>query len=387
MDILVAYCESWDTPLRTSKHHYISRLAEMGHRILYVEIPANPLSIIRRPKYFLQQKLPSCIAGPKQVAKNIWTISGIFPLPYHRGFHGIFDHLLLNKINQVIFNIRLKKHLLRLGFSDLILLSYYPLHFPILNKLKPQRSVFHMVDEWQGMSGIPKSMSILTQKLLETADATIVTSKVLYDRYEPIAKNIHLLRHGTDVSLFKTVFEYTINQDIRLEAITGLKIGYYGALHKLDFHIISEVAKMRPDWSFIFMGPINGVQGLVINKKLADNVIFWDSCERSKLPNFLAGIDVFWMPFIDNDLTNAMCPIKLYEVLGSGKPIVTTSLSEIKDVAGNNIEYARSSIQHLEALEYCINNDSLNKQKQRIDIVKDYDWDNRITEFEKILFG
>lgn len=77
-DIVVAYCEWWDTPLRTSKHHYVERLANRGHRVLYVEVPPTPLSIEKRPGEFLTETVPRLHAGAEPVRPNVWAMTGVF---------------------------------------------------------------------------------------------------------------------------------------------------------------------------------------------------------------------------------------------------------------------------------------------------------------------
>ena len=131
MDIVTCYCESWDTPLRTSKHHYLERLAEKGHRILYIEIPFNPLSVLKRPGEFLDNILPRYRAGVQQVKNNIWAMTGFFPFPYHRGLGGVFDREVLNSLNQKYFLPRLRRAMAYLDIREPVILNYYPLAYQI----------------------------------------------------------------------------------------------------------------------------------------------------------------------------------------------------------------------------------------------------------------
>jgi glycosyltransferase involved in cell wall biosynthesis len=387
MDIVVAYCEPWDTPLHTSKRHYLERMADSGHRVLYVEMPANPLSVVRRPRDFFRRHLPRARAGLIPLRKNVWAITGMFPLFYHRGMWGFFDHNWLNAFNQRFFLQRLARALHTLGFDHPIILSYYPLMLPIVNELSPQRVVFHMVDEWQGLAGIPRSMAALTRDMLARADVTIVSSRTLLERYRNDARDIRLLRHGTDLDLFIPVLEGKVVPDVRVTAHRGVKVGYYGALHKLDFGLIREVASQRPGWSFVFLGPIGGNQGIGAPPPLPSNVRFWDAWRREALPGFLAGLDLFWMPFVRNELTDAMCPIKLFEVLSAGIPVVSTDLDETRDVGGEMVEYAHGAHEHLVALERALALDSAERRQSRSAAVADCDWSVRTAEFAKLLLG
>lgn len=387
MDIVVVYCEPWDTPLRTSKRHYLERLADRGHRVLYVEMPANPLSVARRPRDFFRRHLPRIRAGLIPLRKNIWAVTGVFPLFYHRGFGGIFDHAWLNTFNQRFFLRRLVRTMRALDFDHPVILSYYPLILPVVDEINPARVVFHMVDEWQGLAGIPRSMAGLTRGMLQRADVTIVSSRTLLERYRADAREIHLLRHGTDLALFNPVLEKKVAPDGRVTALPGAKVGYYGALHKLDFDLIREVASQRPGWSFVFLGPISGNQGIGAPPSLPPNVRFWDAWPREELPGFLAGLDLFWMPFVRSELTHAMCPIKLFEALSTGIPVVSADLDETRDVGGEMVEYARDARGHLEAIERALVLDNAARRKSRAVAVAGYDWSVRTAEFSELLLG
>ncbi|KAA3627118.1 MAG: glycosyltransferase [Proteobacteria bacterium] len=274
-----------------------------------------------------------------------------------------------------------------LGFDHPVILSYYPLLLPVVDWINPRRVVFHMVDEWQGLAGIPRSMIGLTLGMLARADVTIVSSRPLLERYRDGARDIYLLRHGTDLDLFLPVLEGRVAPDVRVAALPGVKVGYYGALHKLDFGLIHEVASRRPDWSFVFIGPVSGSQGVGALPPLPPNVRFWDVWRREALPGFLAGLDLFWMPFVRNELTHAMCPIKLFEVLSAGKPVVSTDLDETRDAGGEMVEYARDAEGHLSALGSALTLDDEARRKSRSAAVSGYDWSARTAVFSKLLLG
>jgi glycosyltransferase involved in cell wall biosynthesis len=385
MDIIVTYCEFWDTSLRTSKHHYLERLAADGHRILYVEMPANPFSIARRFDEFIDKVFPRIRVGVEEVSSNIWVMNGFVPLPYRSGFGGVFDHLLFNQINQSLMLPRLKAAQIKLGFRTPLLLSYYPLAYPIIKDLGVEKVIFHIVDEWQGMPGIPRSMARLTQAMLETADLTIVTSGRLFERYRYFAKNIKLLRHGTDISLFGGVAQGVISPDLQTLSLPGKKIGYYGALHKLDINLIISIAKARPNWSFVFIGPLSGGQGVAVKKVFPDNVTFLDEKPRSSLPSYLAALDAFWMPFMVNELTQSMCPIKIYEVLSAGLPLVSSDLEECRAVAGYHCLFAQSTYDHLTQLERAMSLRTSDEMLLRAESMRNYDWSSRYKEFLQML--
>lgn len=387
MDIIAGYCERWDTPLRTSKHHYLERLGKAGHRVLYLEGPASVLTMIRRPGEFLGSTLGRVVAGTRQVEENVWALTGVVPLPYHPALGPLFDRPVINEWNQKSTWIRLRRALEQLGFGRPTVLSYYPLLLPLLTELNPRRVVLHLIDEWQGLPGSPRSMAELTRQMLRRADLTIATSQHLVDRYGAQARDISLLRHGTDVELFKGVVDGSVCSDPRVTSLGSITVGYYGLLSKLEFELVRQVARSKPEWSFVFLGPLKGTQGLGRLPRLPPNVHVWDAWRRDELPGFLSAIDAFWMPFRVDDLTEAMCPIKLFEVLSAGVPTVSTDLAETRAVGGRHVRYAQSADEHLHALMGAAREDCLESRFERSTSVAAFDWSARFMKFEELLVG
>lgn len=50
-------------------------------------------------------------------------------------------------------------------------------------------------------------------------------------------------------------------------------------------------------------------------------------------------IDLFTIPFLINDITNATSPLKLYEYMALGKPIITTDMYECRKYSSVNIAH------------------------------------------------
>ena len=130
---------------------------------------------------------------------------------------------------------------------------------------------------------------------------------------------------------------------------------------------------------------MKGPQGLKVKVELPANCEIWPPWKKEQLPSFLNFIDVFWMPFQNNQLTNFMSPIKLYEVMSTGKPIVSEDLVELRSAGGKLNLYADSFQTHIDYLQYQIDNDSVEEGDKRIDYVSAFSWRNRLESFREFL--
>ena len=162
-----------------------------------------------------------------------------------------------------------------------------------------------------------------------------------------------------------------------------MKVGYYGSLEKLDFKLIKNVSMVLSSWNFYFLGPLtpNVRKRDKIYRKRKYN--FLNPIQRKKLPSFLKTINVFFMPFKINQLTKSMTPIKVYEVLNFGLPIVSVDLDEIKFITKKYILFSNDKEIIIKNLIKAVQTDSIQKKKKRIQFVKPYSWDNRFKYLKK----
>ena len=224
----------------------------------------------------------------------------------------------------------------------------------------------------------------LTDSMLDIADATIVTSQPLLNKYKKNSRKISLLRHGTDLCLFENGSPKTMRS--RQPQSANVKVGYYGALQKVNFELVAKVASTLKEWDFIFVGPISGLDDKVSKEiKCHSNITIRDAIPRNELPKFLDELDLFWMPFQSNELTHYMCPIKYFEVMSYGLPIVCEDLAECRALMSETASLATGTKSHIEALLNELETNNGQKVKMRRKAVAASDWDNVYNEFKQLI--
>lgn len=107
-------------------------------------------------------------------------------------------------------------------------------------------------------------------------------------------------------------------------------VGYYGAIAEwVDFSLIRKAAEEMSDVSFVFIGPEYDAS---VRQHLdvfdLPNVRWLGVKDYRDLPDYLAVFDVATIPFVVNDVTQAVSPIKLFEYMAGGRPVVTPNLRE-----------------------------------------------------------
>jgi UDP-galactopyranose mutase len=106
------------------------------------------------------------------------------------------------------------------------------------------------------------------------------------------------------------------------------RLGYYGVLdERIDFPLIAAVADARPDWSIILVGPLAKIRGDDLPTR--PNLHYLGAKLYKDLPSYVAGWDVALMPFALNEATRFISPTKTPEYLASGKPVVSTPVTDV----------------------------------------------------------
>jgi glycosyltransferase involved in cell wall biosynthesis len=143
---------------------------------------------------------------------------------------------------------------------------------------------------------------------------------------------------------------------------------------------VEEVANHRPDYSFVMVGPALGKQKF----PRAPNLYYLGLKPYKLIPSYLHYSDVLIIPFRVSSMTQACNPIKLWEYLATGKPIVSTNLPEVSNIKEVNI--AQTPDEFSSSLEAALRsgNNRLAKTK-RIEVARQNDWSQRAHEILAII--
>lgn len=200
--------------------------------------------------------------------------------------------------------------------------------------------IYEMIDHLDIFSNFPMRMlRRYHERLLRRADLVVGTADDLLAELKPKRPDAILCPNGVDLSHFGAIALADthdipdIPADMRPIIATGQPvIGYYGAMAEwFDFALVKYAADALPDMQFVLIGP--DYDGLTMRKAGIDthaNIHWLGPKKYAELPKYLACFDVATIPFKVTDALNAVSPIKLFEYMAGGRPIVTTALAECR---------------------------------------------------------
>jgi len=186
--------------------------------------------------------------------------------------------------------------------------------------------VYDCLDEHAGFATNRAALlSKAEETLLPTADLVLATSEVLLERLAVKNRSARLLPNACDYALFAGAPDLVVRRD-------PPTVGYVGAVDDwFDSLLFNRLARLKPDWRFEIVGGAEGDrQGAI---EAAPNVFFHGERPHSELPALRGRFDVEIIPFRLTGLTHAVDPVKLYEALAAGRPVVATPLRSLARLA------------------------------------------------------
>tara|TARA_Y100000591_G_C21853096_1_gene712980 strand:- start:1696 stop:2874 length:1179 start_codon:yes stop_codon:yes gene_type:complete len=378
-DIVLLYGPTWDHPAQLSKHHF-TRLWSKERRVLYIESPPNLLSFFTRRKEFIKL-LRRGKKGPKQLIKNVWVTTFLYFLPF-RGSKYIFGSEIINKINQYFIRKKLLRYINDLDLKNPIIFISSANAVPLLKTFPNSLKIYHCSDDYTVISAFPESFKNIEKKLIKSCDLVVTTADELLKSKSRHAKDIISIPNGANISHFSKVQN---NELLIKDEIAGFKkpiVGYVGSIFQwLDLEWIAFAAHKLSNYNFIFIGPITIDISSLEN---FDNIHFIGPRDYEEIPSYIKAFDVAVIPFVIDEVTLKASPIKFYEYLASGIPIVSTKLPDLEGFK-DLVYLAENKEEYVEFLNSAIQNDNVELQKKRMDVSLRFSWENRFdTLNEKI---
>ena len=190
--------------------------------------------------------------------------------------------------------------------------------------------------------------------LLARADLVFTSSADLQTRAVAAGARAMLVPNAADVEHFARAAARPLPEPADLARLRRPRLLYYGTLGPwLDAAWIAGLARARPAWTVLLIGPSAGAELGPLAR--LPNVALLGPRPYQSLPAYLRHADVCLLPRVASELTRAMDPVKVYEYLAAGKPVVATPLPELAkygdlvDVAGTPVEAIAAVERHLGA--------------------------------------
>ncbi len=261
--------------------------------------------------------------------------------------------------------------------SDAILVTTIPNVAGVVGELGEALAVYYCVDEFSEWPGADrKALLEMEARLLERVDLVLATSERLFESKSARHPRVRLLRHGVDWERFRSGAG---TAPAELTAMQEPVVGFVGlADERLDVPLVVALAKARPAYRFVFVGPRQLPPGEL---DATPGVVFLPSVPYEEVPAVLARFRVSMLPYVENELTERINPLKLRELLAAGRPVVATPLPEVVRFAPH-VRTARGVDEWLAAIDEAMDEEP-SGAGERSASVRDESWESRAEEFSR----
>ena len=300
-----------DWHFRIQRPQHLSRaLAGRGHRVFYVS------------NNFIDSAEPGFRVEPLDDEGRL------FQVHLHLAGAPAIYHALPDAAQLDALHASLAKLLAWTRTRASLSLVQHPYWSGLLRSVPNARVVYDCMDHHAGFGNNAPEVLRAEQALLSDSELVVVTSAWLRDEVAPSARAVALVRNAGEFAFFRDP-PAKVFRDPKGRRV----IGYYGAIAEwFDVALVREVALARPDDLVLLVG--NDTVDAAGQLAGLPNVQFTGEVPYGELPYWLHGFDVALLPFQVLPLTQATNPVKVYEYLAAGKPVVAVDLPEMAQFGG-----------------------------------------------------
>jgi glycosyltransferase involved in cell wall biosynthesis len=374
-DAVLLYAPPWAGPTRFSKHHLATFIAQRGGRVLYVEAPLTPLGL-KRGRAFASE-LRRALDAPRRVQERLWVRRHFLPVPYHAATR-LTSRRAANRVGESLLAPVLRRDFARLGLGCPVLIAGLPHAADVVSRLPSRLLVYHCADDYASVRGFPDTLPALEADLCRRADLVITTSETLCQTRAHLNPNTYWIPNGADVEHFSS-FALPASE---LRDLPRPIIGFVGGLSEwVDLELVAHLAQLRPAWSFALIGPI----GIDISAVTSlTNVHLLGPRPYADLPAYLAAAEVGLIPFKRNEVTFHADPIKAYEYLAAGLPVVATDMPALRRL-GHVVSLADSPQAFITHIQAAVDAGRDAGRAERMLEARHHSWTSRFEQFQQLV--
>jgi len=239
---------------------------------------------------------------------------------------------------------------------------------------------YDCMDDWSGIGkpSVSSQYSHRERMILSRADLVFATSIALFDKCSKVARRVVRIPNGANC------IHFAPREDrgaAKVRENSSPVIGFIGNFGSwIDLDLVVEIAVRKPNWILRFVGPFANKHDWQILSRI-DNVELVGEVPFESLPNYMQYFDVCILPFRTDGIGSSINPVKLYEYLAMGKPVVSTNLVEVSDFA-SVIKIAEDKEVFINLIEESLTETDSFSFERRINAAKVNDWESRIVCIE-----
>lgn len=368
--VILANAE-WDWSTRVNCHHIATRLAK-DNRVVFVDtIGGRPPAPREFGKIF--RRLYRIAGGIRWLDDNL-TVLSPFVIP-------IYGNERIRALNTTLLAWQIRLVLPRRARP--IVWIFLPSLVGMAKRLDEKLLIYHCIDEHAANPNVPaQHVREWETRLLKIADVVFTSSSTLYQDKCALNANTIYLPNVADADLFAHARDASLSVPEDIINLPHPLVGFIGNItaYKLDFDLLCAAAQRKPEVPFVLIGPVGrGDPSTDISKlKAQPNIILLGERRYSELPRYVKAFDVCLIPFKQNESTRGSLPMKFFEYLAAGKPVIATDLPTLAEFREHF--YPVHNVDEFVAAIDSALTEKASCAPARMELARRYSWDARMQE-------
>lgn len=385
-DLIFASMEDWDEVWRRNQF-LVDGLARRhpDARVLFVGLPRDLSHDLRRARVCGGGRQPATRPAPAPENVTVTRPLKLFP-----------NSLAAGRVaNRWLFRVHVARAARRARLRNPVLWLNPHSAGHLAGRLGEAAVVYDITDDWTTLSQ-PSAVARRTARedaaLCRRADAVIVCSPRLFEMKRGLARDLHLIPNGVDLAHYagasgRREGDESGSHDLPEIARAWPRpvYGYTGTIHpdRVDVSLLEQAARLVPQGSFAMVGPNYLDEADVQRLRRTGNVFLTGPVSYAEVPGFMRAFDVCMTPHRVTPFTESLNPIKLWEYLAAGKPIVSTPVAGFRDYP-QFVSLASGPADFAAALQAALHEDSGVCDLRRQEAAR-HGWDRRLDAVEAVL--
>ena len=367
-----------------NRHQIMSLLAQ-ENRVLYVE-----------PRPYLRAVARQLVRGQRSInlslGDRLHAVAGGLHVYQPPAYAPLSGREPLKSLCRTLRVRDLHNAMRRVGVERPILWLYRPDMDDVPGSCGERLLIYHMVDEYAGYADVGAERIAAVRererRLIARADLVLVSSRALLERKGDINPRTYWVPNAVDYERFAAAAK-AHREPAELARWPHPRLGYVGAINdKLDTDLLLSVARAFPQGTLVLVGPVRpatdamrqGIEAL----QAEPNVRFVGQVPVERVPAFVAACDVGLLPYRRNAWTEHIHPLKLYEYLACGLPVVSTDIPSVRDEAAV-IAIAADAQDYVDRIAAVLANDSAALRSERQARAACNTWRDRVVQISELI--
>jgi glycosyltransferase involved in cell wall biosynthesis len=259
-----------------------------------------------------------------------------------------------------------------------IVVAYPPTRttLDLISALEPRLVLYDRADDYERFPRVPKDIAATERELLARADLVSCTSRSLLEKTRRLRPDASLSGPAVDYDRFAVLQEPP-------PALPPRTVCFFGdaGRGRVDFGALRAVAEAG--FRLRLVGRLDPAERRLAGEP---NVEYRGEVAHGRLPEALAGVDAFVLPYRINGLTRGISPAKTFECLATGRPVVASPLPALDDLS-EHVYLADGPESFVGALQNLAGTESDERVGARVRLARQNSWPVRFGEIEASILG